>query len=99
MGDSNGSCFGLFEFFPFVGDGVAEDVFVDLHRLSELAGGCEELGEQSVHVQCGGVKRSPYATQVVAHVFAEMDGGGVVAACELDIDETVTEGDDGGRWP
>ena len=52
-----------------------------------------------MHLEGGGVECTPYATQVVAHVFEEVDGFFVVAACESRFDETTADADDDSRRP
>jgi len=72
--DGDSACFGLGDFLAFVGDSVAEDVFVNKHCFAVVLYGGVEGGEEDVHLEGRGVEGSPDAAEVVAHILAEVDG-------------------------
>jgi hypothetical protein len=83
----------------FVGDGVAENVLVYEQRFAIVAGVGVEGGKEVVHLEGGSVEGAPDTTQIVAHVFAEVDGGFLVAMGELRFHEATADVDDDGGRP
>lgn len=49
-----------------------------------------ESREQILHLESSGIEWTPYATDVVTHVFEKMDGLILMAAGELCFDEEAT---------
>lgn len=82
-----------------VADGVAEDAFVHEHGFLAAASGGVEGGEEDVHLESRAVQCAPDATQIVADVFAELDGEVLVTMAEARLDETSADVDDCGWRP
>ena len=64
-----------------------------------MSGAGVALRQQVGHIEGLGVEGAPGAAEVIADVFAEVDGGGAFLAEELGLHEAFADGDDGGAGP
>ena len=81
-------------------DDEAEDVLVHAHRFAVVARAGVESGEELGHLETLGVEGPPDAAEVVAYIFAELDGAGAVVFVRVGgLDVEATDGDDGGGGP
>jgi len=78
---------------------LAEDVLMQRHSLTVLVGGGVQLRQQRGEFQGRAVKPTPYTSEVVADVFAEVDGIVVLLlAAEARFDKTAADpNNDSGR--
>lgn len=58
-----------------------------------------ECREQILHLESGGIEWTPYTTDVVTHIFEEMDSLVLMAAGELRFDEEAANVHDCGGRP
>ena len=75
-------------------DDQTEDLFVQAHCFAVVPGRGVDLGQQVRHLECLGVERAPEAAEVVADVFAQVDGFGAVAAKEAGLHKALADGND-----
>ena len=83
-------------FISLIRDFLAEDLLMHAHGFVVAAGSSVEFGEKDGHLNSGWVKRTPHAAEVVANVFAEVNGAVPVLVGEADLNESTANPDDSG---